>query len=223
MEALLDEEPEPPGAAFGGEETVALEPTVQMGALGVRRDEAAAEALPRQAQPGDDVTMASAYFNLSERLAALLSATGAVAGRPVTAVVASAAANAWAGASGSSRHVVAGYARLLLPVLASGSVRVLEWHRPGWSFHCKGMWRLGPASAATLIGSGNLGLRSQRRDLEVSAVLTGSGPRFRAALSGELARLLVVAKPVARSDVERHAAALPRGWRLVLPAIKRFM
>jgi|JI10StandDraft_1071094.scaffolds.fasta_scaffold827122_2 phosphatidylserine/phosphatidylglycerophosphate/cardiolipin synthase-like enzyme len=67
---------------------------------------------------------------------------------------------------------------------------MLEWSgRPGWSFHSKGLWVVGPSEAATMVGSGNWGARSAERDLELQAVLRGDGPRFRALLLDELADL----------------------------------
>uniref|UniRef100_A0A6T7GI72 CDP-diacylglycerol--glycerol-3-phosphate 3-phosphatidyltransferase n=1 Tax=Attheya septentrionalis TaxID=420275 RepID=A0A6T7GI72_9STRA len=70
---------------------------------------------------------------------------------------------------------------------ANGS-KVLLYERPGWTFHCKGLWLSGqtergePSSReahfcqeefvmATIVGSGNYGARSEDRDMESNCIL----------------------------------------------------
>jgi CDP-diacylglycerol--glycerol-3-phosphate 3-phosphatidyltransferase len=51
--------------------------------------------------------------------------------------------------------------------------RVLLYNRPGWTFHAKGLWVLSEEGnlVAAVVGSGNYGYRSERRDVESNLIL----------------------------------------------------
>ena len=53
------------------------------------------------------------------------------------------------------------------------SFQLLQYNRPGWTFHAKGLWILSSDGnlVAAVVGSGNYGYRSERRDVESNLIL----------------------------------------------------
>ena len=97
---------------------------------------------------------------------------------PVRLLTASPLTNGWHDARGIARYVPSLYSALTLSTLhtlsSSPSLRILEWNRPGHSYHAKGLWLTGPGGGhptLTIVGSTNFGARSLERDGEVSLVV----------------------------------------------------
>ena len=73
------------------------------------------------------------------------------------------------------------------------NVELREWQKYPWTYHEKGIWISPPEICgavlplATLIGSSNFGIRSEKLDLECTLLVTTSGPGLRRALSDEIA------------------------------------
>ena len=91
-----------------------------------------------------------------------------------------------------------------------GDRRLLEYGRPGWEFHAKGIWLAPPgegAPLATLVGSSNYGFRSLHRDLEINFLLVTTNDGLREQLAAEWARLAQHATVVAGVGAHARAAA----------------
>jgi CDP-diacylglycerol--glycerol-3-phosphate 3-phosphatidyltransferase len=61
-------------------------------------------------------------------------------------------------------------------------VSVVEYNRPGWSYHAKGLWLYHANDALpfmTVIGSPNFGQRSSQRDLEAQVVVVSRSKALR--------------------------------------------
>ncbi len=225
VEQLLAGEQGVAEAAEEDEETVVVTPTVQCGVAGIRADEEAVSRLLASLPSGGELWLTSGYFNLTPHYARLL--FRASQRMAVNVVVSSPRANAWHNSKGASRHVPNGYSEIEAQFLRQcpANVRVFEWdNAAGWSYHCKGLWHFGPdGSAVTVVGSGNFGARSQRRDLEMQAVLSSRNAAFVAALRRELDELRRDCRQVSLAEVEAPERKLPPAWKAILPMMKRLM
>eukprot|EP00887_Chlorella_sp_A99_P003236 scaffold9.g3236.t1 len=99
---------------------------------------------------------------------------------------------------------------------APGVRRLLEYMRPGYEFHAKGMWLTPPFAAhpcATVVGSSNHGMRSQFRDLEIGFVLLTADPGLQEQMAAEWAGLAAHAECVAAGT----AAGAPPAACLLAP------
>ena len=160
--------------------TAWVSPNVQLAPVGVRQDEAVTVAvLDRALRGGLDVHLATAYFNLGPRLVHCIS--GALAARQpperphATILTASPSANGFHGAGGISGALPMAFSFLVQSFWQTcadlgllGHVRILEYARPGWTFHGKGLWAADAAARETFsfVGSPNFGRRSVNRDFE---------------------------------------------------------
>ena len=57
---------------------------------------------------------------------------------------------------------------------SDGRVRMYEYRRPAWTFHCKGLWVYENGKDrpfATMVGSPNFGYRSVEKDLEAQTTM----------------------------------------------------
>lgn len=80
-----------------------------------------------------------------------------------------------------------------------GQRSLLEYTRPGYEFHAKGIFWTPPGSkdpAVTCLGSSNLGRRSLRLDLECQTMIATRNPALRAAMAQEWAGLTEHSVPV---------------------------
>ena len=129
-------------------------------------------------QHGDDtetvLTLSSPYLNLSPDVFELISRF-----RQVRVITNSIETNAFFNSKGPSKFIPEAYAILqdeLMSRMHSRNFSLLEFSRPGWSFHPKGVWlsRKGEIYS-TIIGSSNFGYRSLLRDFEVTFAMQGPG------------------------------------------------
>uniref|UniRef100_A0A1D1ZQS1 CDP-diacylglycerol--glycerol-3-phosphate 3-phosphatidyltransferase n=1 Tax=Auxenochlorella protothecoides TaxID=3075 RepID=A0A1D1ZQS1_AUXPR len=226
-------DPAAPAAQDTAADTVIL-PTVQAGFLGLRQEEVCSLALLRRAAAAGgtrELRLSTPYLNLARGLAAALAAAPRL---PLRLLTSSPEANGFWGSAGLSRHIPLAYAaleartwRALAPPRGrpGAAPRVLlEYARPGWQFHAKGLW-YGPSapSAAgqaargraaaerplppcfTAVGSSNYGARSQRRDLEAQFLVVTRNPRLRAAMEREWAGLEAHAVEVGPAQLQQPA------------------
>ena len=188
-------------------------------------------------------TMASAYLNLAPPWRRSLSCQSL---RTMNIVTASSSSHGFQGAKGIAGLVPYAYSLLELESLESlslrasagqcrGDVGLLEYARPGWEFHAKGLWleRKGedgsPARPfASVIGSSNYGSRSAYRDLEMQLLLETSETALRRRLGEELDRLTQNCVQAGRvrggREDARAASLLGRLFvRAALPVLRRWM
>lgn len=141
------------------------------------------------------VTLSSPYLNLSTGILANIQKLN-----NVEIITNSIETNAFFGSKGPSRFIPAAYSILqddLLQAIRSRNVSVVEYTRPGWSFHAKGVWVSRPSGEVfeTIIGSSNFGFRSQFRDLEVSFRMRSESRRIQTQMTLERDGILSYCKP----------------------------
>lgn len=176
--------------------------SAQMGAGGLHLDEHVfATLLSSPALSGGCAHVATPYCAPSPATEAALRASPAA---KLSLLTAAPASHGFAGAKGPAALVPEAYsvlqARLAARLGAARPLEVLEYARPGWQFHSKGVW-VGPAAdapvAATLIGSSNYGHRSARRDVEASLCLVTRSAALGHRLRMEWEALAKYARPAA--------------------------
>ncbi|KAG6454485.1 LOW QUALITY PROTEIN: CDP-diacylglycerol--glycerol-3-phosphate 3-phosphatidyltransferase, mitochondrial [Manduca sexta] len=160
------------------EEDTWIFPLIQMGEFNITQDEEVTRKLLQTASKGSYIQLATGYFNLTNRYAdTLLKECKA----NISLLMAHPNANGFLGAAGPAGGIPHAYsliARKFWQRVADSNqasrVRMLEYERPGWTFHAKGLWYYPPGSGtpwATIVGSANMGERSVRRDLEAQAMI----------------------------------------------------
>ena len=210
-------------------------PLAQAGFAGYRQDADAVDDFiaARGAEAPVDCTMASAYLNLSASPWRRSLSRACV--RSLACVTASSSSHGFRGAAGVAGLVPYAYSLLERESLESlragrrgaADVRLLEYARPGWEWHAKGLWfeRGGGGPFAAVVGSSNYGSRSAFRDLELQLLLETRDGGLRARLGEELGRLLGSCVEAHRgAEDARTASALGRLLvRAALPALRRWM
>lgn len=171
-------------------------PLVQMGEFGIRQDEQVTKRLLATAPQGSFIRLATGYFNLTdEYVKTLLTDCKAY----ISLLMAHPNANGFLGAAGPAGGIPHAYSLIARKfwqnvenLHQTSRVEMLEYERPGWTFHAKGLWYYPPGSKvpwATIVGSANLGERSVRRDLEAQAAIFTSSPELQKKLHEESQKL----------------------------------
>lgn len=99
---------------------------------------------------------------------------------------------------------------------------LLEYERPGWSYHAKGLWYYLPESDLpnlTLIGSSNFGERSVNRDLETQICLVTNNKPLQERLQAECNHLYDRAS-IAENEITNRP--VPRWVKGVVWLFKNF-
>ncbi|XP_063825066.1 CDP-diacylglycerol--glycerol-3-phosphate 3-phosphatidyltransferase, mitochondrial isoform X2 [Ostrinia nubilalis] len=171
-------------------------PLLQMGEFNICQDEQATHEMLGCVPKGSYVRLATGYFNLTEKYAnTLLKDCKA----NISLLMAHPNANGFLGASGPAGGIPHAYSLIarkfwdrVVQTNQASRVQMLEYERPGWTFHAKGLWYYPPGSNvpwATLVGSANLGERSVRRDLEAQAAILTISPDLQERLHDECSKL----------------------------------
>jgi len=185
----------------------------QLGAGGLHLDERIFSfLLTSPALAGGCARVATPYCAPSPATEAALCKTPA---EKLTLLTAAPAAHGFAGATGPAALVPEAYsvlqARLAARLSAARPLEVLEYARPGWQFHSKGVWVSSAPNApvsATLIGSSNYGHRSAHRDVEASLCLVTRSASLGYRLLAEWEALVTHAHPAAPKRRPRIRAIL---------------
>ena len=200
-------------------------PLVQAGFAGVMQEThtiaAYARHLSSSMSPSSSIrcTLASAYLNLSDPWRDTLTDwVLAGAGGHLRLVPSSAQSHGFGNASGIAGLLPYAYQLLRHESLASlrrgvgdSSVELVEYARPDWEYHCKGIWletqrsteeedargaktnaRLQSGSRlpfASVVGSSNYGARSAMRDIELQLLVRTEDAALQARFGAELAAL----------------------------------
>ena len=191
------------GGDDGGASTSWVSPNVQLAPIGIRQDEAVTVAILDGALRGGlCVHMATAYFNLGPRLvhcilgALKAQSAGPPPARPrATILTAAPSANGFHSAGGVSGALPMAFSLLVQSFWKQCAglglldhVRILEYTRPGWTFHGKGLWAVDTEAQEmfSFVGSPNFGRRSVDRDFESQlAVCTPADSQLAHALRAE--------------------------------------
>ncbi|XP_026724894.1 CDP-diacylglycerol--glycerol-3-phosphate 3-phosphatidyltransferase, mitochondrial [Trichoplusia ni] len=153
-------------------------PLIQMGEFGITQDEEVTSRILASVPQDSHLQLATGYFNLTDNYAeTLLKECKA----NISLLMAHPNANGFLGASGPAGGIPHAYSLIarkfwqrVQDYKQTNRVEMLEYERPGWTFHAKGLWYYPPGSGlpwATIVGSANLGERSVKRDLEAQAAI----------------------------------------------------
>ncbi|KAJ1979006.1 CDP-diacylglycerol--glycerol-3-phosphate 3-phosphatidyltransferase [Dimargaris cristalligena] len=173
-------------------------PSIQMAQLGLRQDEQYFQHLLRRLDQqartdpaGVSAQFTSAYFNFAEPIQRLILDSRA----EFNLIIAAPEANGFFNARGISKYVPVAYsdfeydfyrrAQRAMQMQPNKRITIQEYHRPGWTFHGKGLWfYLGKETtpSITVLGSSNYGYRSLERDLEAQVTLFTTNQKLRQAL-----------------------------------------
>lgn len=161
-------------------------PLVEMGQLNLHHDSLVTEKLITNSLPQSKLNMATGYFNLTQNyMDALISSCKA----KCDILMAHPTANGFLSAKGIANRIPSAYSQIAKNFLIrlrkaeqDQRIQLLEYQRPGWTYHAKGLWYYLPESTLpdlTLIGSSNFGERSVKRDLESQLCLVTTNEKLR--------------------------------------------
>ncbi|KPI93020.1 CDP-diacylglycerol--glycerol-3-phosphate 3-phosphatidyltransferase, mitochondrial [Papilio xuthus] len=167
-------------------------PLIQMGEFDITQDEDATCNILSSAPKGSYLRLATGYFNLTENYANTLLK---ICKANISLLMAHPNANGFLGAAGPAGGIPHAYSLIaqkfwerVVDTNQASRILMLEYERPEWTFHAKGLWYYPPGSSrpwATVIGSANLGERSVKRDLEAQAAIFTISPQLQERLHKE--------------------------------------
>ncbi|CAK1547272.1 unnamed protein product [Leptosia nina] len=171
-------------------------PLIQMGEFGIKQDEHVTCSILKTAPRGGYIRLATGYFNLTETYSKTLLQ---LCKSNISLLMAHPNANGFMGAAGPAGGIPHAYSLIarefwqqVIEYNQKSRVQMLEYERPGWTFHAKGLWYYPAGNDVpwlTVVGSANLGERSVKRDLEAQAAIFTSSPDLQRRLHDECARL----------------------------------
>ncbi|XP_047024690.1 CDP-diacylglycerol--glycerol-3-phosphate 3-phosphatidyltransferase, mitochondrial [Helicoverpa zea] len=171
-------------------------PLIQMGEFGITQDEQVTTKILASVPEGSIIRLATGYFNLTDEYAKTLLKDCKA---NISLLMAHPNANGFLGASGPAGGIPHAYSLIarkfwqrVVNYRQINRVEMLEYERPGWTFHAKGLWYYPPGCGvpwATIVGSANLGERSVRRDLEAQAAIFTVSPELQLKLHQESEQL----------------------------------
>ncbi|RKP37551.1 hypothetical protein BJ085DRAFT_18118 [Dimargaris cristalligena] len=213
-------------------------PSIQMAQLGLRQDEQYFQHLLRRLDQqartdpaGVSAQFTSAYFNFAEPIQRLILDSRA----EFNLIIAAPEANGFFNARGISKYVPVAYsdfeydfyrrAQRAMQMQPNKRITIQEYHRPGWTFHGKGLWfYLGKETtpSITVLGSSNYGYRSLERDLEAQVTLFTTNQKLRQALHTEMMDLRRYTNTVTGDIFTQVGRRVPTWVRMVKPFIRGF-
>ncbi|CAG5050165.1 unnamed protein product [Parnassius apollo] len=186
-------------------------PLIQMGEFNVTQDEHATCNILESAPKGSYIRLATGYFNLTENYAKILLK---YCKANISLLMAHPNANGFMGAAGPAGGIPHAYSLIarkfwikVADTNQASRICMLEYERPNWTFHAKGLWYYPPGSNrpwATVIGSANLGERSVRRDLEAQAAIFTTSSELQERLHKECLELHKYASECSKALQERQ-------------------
>ncbi|KPJ08772.1 CDP-diacylglycerol--glycerol-3-phosphate 3-phosphatidyltransferase, mitochondrial [Papilio machaon] len=167
-------------------------PLIQMGEFDITQDEYATCNILSSAPKGSYLRLATGYFNLTENYVNTLLKNCKA---NISLLMAHPNANGFLGAAWPAGGIPHAYSLIaqkfwqrVVDTNQASRILMLEYERPEWTFHAKGLWYYPPGSSrpwATVIGSANLGERSVKRDLEAQAAIFTTSPELQERLHKE--------------------------------------
>merc|ERR1712112_153992 len=149
-----------------GEGDTLIYPTVQMGQLGIRQDSEVTSKVLASGEKGGVFHFGSGYFNLTAEYCHQMMHNSKADFR---VLMAHPEANGFLGARGPAggiphayTAIARGFWNLLRDRGLQNRIDMVEWKRPEWTFHAKGLWYSPPGEVRpvlTMVGSPNLGDR----------------------------------------------------------------
>jgi CDP-diacylglycerol--glycerol-3-phosphate 3-phosphatidyltransferase len=173
-----------------------LYPSLQFGCANFHQDAQQLDDMLQSFEPESHLTLTSPYLNMTADFQRTVLANRS---QSLTLLTASPRANGFFTAKGASRRVPAAYVLLERQFWdaaerAGKRFQLHEYARAGWTYHAKGLWYAPPGAGAlpllTLVGSGNFGARSLKRDTEAQVTLVTDNAALRQMLADEQAALV---------------------------------
>ncbi|XP_046352189.2 CDP-diacylglycerol--glycerol-3-phosphate 3-phosphatidyltransferase, mitochondrial-like isoform X1 [Haliotis rufescens] len=204
-------------------------PLIQMGPFGITHDENITLKLFRSASQGDEILLASGYFNLTDHyMNVILQESYAKYG----ILMASPEVNGFFGAKGIAGSIPTAYVHIANQFFKSlvwygqtRRIQMFEYFRDKWTFHVKGLWYYLPGESLpslTFIGSPNFGYRSVYRDLECQLAVVTENKHLREQLREEHVRLYQSSNLVTSDLFKRKDRHVPMWAKAVTTIIKNF-
>jgi len=202
-------------------------PTLEMGQLNIHHDSIITKRILATAQQGSTLKMATGYFNLTQNyMDTIVKSCSA----DCSIIMAHPNANGFQGAKGPAGGIPAAYSLLakqfyeqILHQDQDHRISLLEYERPTWSYHAKGLWYYPTDSAGlpfmTVIGSSNYGERSVNRDLESQICLITTNKSLQKSLQAEYDHVEQFATTAEQQIVTRF---IPKWVRTVVFLFKNF-
>ncbi|RKP22342.1 hypothetical protein SYNPS1DRAFT_32076 [Syncephalis pseudoplumigaleata] len=151
-------------------------------------------------------------------------------------MVAAPEANGFFTAKDVSRYIPAAYSLIERSFLQKVALThreqqysMLEYNRPGWTFHAKGFWLEPYASdhssgaMLTTIGSPNFGYRSFERDVEAQAWIYSEDATLYKQWQQDIAHIRQYTHAVSLADLNHRSRGNPYWVPLATRAIRRMM
>uniref|UniRef100_A0AC35UIL4 CDP-diacylglycerol--glycerol-3-phosphate 3-phosphatidyltransferase n=1 Tax=Rhabditophanes sp. KR3021 TaxID=114890 RepID=A0AC35UIL4_9BILA len=153
------------------DKTVNIYPLLQMGTYGINDFDSYLVKMFGQVGTESDLTIASGYFNLTNKYSSILTR---ITDSKINIITSSPEANGFYTAKGLSKHIPAMYVQISKKFFneSKDNVSIYEFKKPEWTFHGKGIWceKKNDDEMITIAGSSNFGERSVSRDLESQLV-----------------------------------------------------
>lgn len=201
-------------------------PTMEMGQLNIHHDSVVMRRILVNTEPRSTLNMATGYFNLTQ---SLMNTIVKDCGADCSIVMAHPNANGFKGAAGPAGGIPDAYSLLarkfLEQIKKNGQedrISLLEYERPSWTYHAKGLWYTQPDSSLpcmTVFGSSNYGERSVNRDLESQIVLVTTNKTLQRALKAEYHHLTQFATTAENQLIARF---VPKWVRTVVFLFRNF-
>lgn len=138
-------------------------------------------------------------------------------------------ANGFQGAKGPAGGIPAAYSLIakkfyeaLVHAKQNQRFDFMEYEKPGWTYHAKGLWYYLPGSKnpnLTLIGSSNFGERSVNRDLETQICLVTTNESLRKRLQDEVDNLYSLGSSAEKDILDRP---IPKWVQAVVRIFRNF-
>jgi len=107
--------------------------------------------------------------------------------------------------------------------MGGARIRMHEYQRPGWTFHCKGLWVYDKSLPfATMVGSPNFGYRSVEKDLEAQVTILTRNKKLQSALHHEQSRLFDRSHLVTKETFSRKDRIAPLWVKAITGMARKF-
>ncbi|XP_055530630.1 CDP-diacylglycerol--glycerol-3-phosphate 3-phosphatidyltransferase, mitochondrial isoform X2 [Wyeomyia smithii] len=201
-------------------------PLIEMGQLEIHHDSLITKNLLSNCLKGSQLKLATGYFNLTETYMKTITNDCEA---ECNILMAHPNANGFLGAKGPAGGIPAAYsliARKFHENLKASNqqhrVSLMEYERPGWTYHAKGLWYYLPGSCLpdlTLFGSSNFGERSVNRDLEAQICMVTMNKNLQRKLQTEYENIL---QHSSKAEAELLARPVPRWVRAIVGLFRNF-
>lgn len=204
-------------------------PTVQIGCLGIKNDQVLTSELLKRFKNDSKVTITTAYFNLTEEYSNFV----ANAKYKSDIIIASPEANGFLGSSGPSGYIPSTYIKvtqlfrdLLLQKKRLEDINILEYKRPEWTYHAKGIWyqkNNESLPSLTVLGSSNFGYRSIYRDIESQVTIVTSNAKLQKSFNEERLAILKHSQIVSDKTFKQNRYRVPFFINYIANFLKHYL